>query len=233
MPRWMIIALLAATMPVPLSTAQMRGGMGRQGSAGHANFGRGIQGGVRSHRHRRPFTSGIFWDSPLVDSDDLNEQSVNEQNLDESSRLQILRPASVEDSSRRTRTAPLLIEWRGDRYVRFGGTEETAQRGASAHPDYSESTQAKSAVSSPPQSRAQAETQPAVLVYRDGHREDIHDYVIADGVVYARDSSWQNGYRTRQLPLSALDPSATMQANQERGIKFMLPSASDVVIASF
>jgi hypothetical protein len=74
---------------------------------------------------------------------------------------------------------------------------------------------------------------PAVLVYRDGHREEIADYTIADGVIYVHVDYWQNGYWIRHIPLSALDPPATMQANQRRGVRFMLPSASNVVIASF
>jgi hypothetical protein len=70
-------------------------------------------------------------------------------------------------------------------------------------------------------------------VYRDGHREEIPDYAIANGIIYAHGTSWQNGYWTKQIPLSALDPPATMDANQQRGVKFMLPSAPNVVIASF
>ena len=77
------------------------------------------------------------------------------------------------------------------------------------------------------------ELPPAVLVYRDGHREEIPDYAIADGVIYVRGNNWQNGYWTKRIPLSALDAPATMQANQQRGVKFMLPSAPNVVIASF
>jgi hypothetical protein len=52
-------------------------------------------------------------------------------------------------------------------------------------------------------------------------------------MIYAHGTDWQNGYWTKQIPLAALDPAATIQANQERGVKFMLPSAPNVVIASF
>ena len=78
-----------------------------------------------------------------------------------------------------------------------------------------------------------AELPPAVLVYRDGHREEVADYAIANGVIYVRANYWQNGYWTKHIPLAALDPAATMQDNQQRGVKFMLPSAPNVVIASF
>jgi len=72
-----------------------------------------------------------------------------------------------------------------------------------------------------------------VLVYGDGHHENIADYAIANGVIYVRSNYWQNGYGTKHIPLTALDLPATVQANQQRGIKFMLPSAANVVIASF
>jgi len=152
----------------------------------------------------------------------------------------VVQPVSADDSPRKTRLTPLLIEWQGDRYVRFGGTEETAERGTSTHPDYAEptiaKTPAKPAMSATQKERSESpagELPPAVLVYRDGHREEIPDYAIADGVIYVRGNNWQNGYWTKRIPLSALDAPATMQANQQRGVKFMLPSAPNVVIASF
>jgi hypothetical protein len=123
--------------------------------------------------------------------------------------------------------------------VRFGGAEETLGSGTGADPDYAESTVTKSPIkqtSAAQKTRTEssgAESSPVILVYRDGHREEIPDYAIANGVIYAHGTSWQNGYWTKQIPLSALDPPATMQANQQRGVKFMLPSAPNVVIASF
>jgi hypothetical protein len=72
-----------------------------------------------------------------------------------------------------------------------------------------------------------------MLVYRDGHHEEIADYTIADGIIYVRGNFWQDGAWTKRIPLSAIDPVATLQANQQRGVKFLLPSASNVVVASF
>ena len=213
------------TVSVPLLTAQMRGGMGRAASGGHVGFVRGVRRGVGPHHQMGPIYSG----SPFLYSDyDLSEPYVPDnsvENPDESvSRQVAVMQHTVEDSPRSTRPAPLLIEWQGDRYVRFGGIEQTGERGASEHPDYAEST-ITGAPAKPEMS--------AVLVYRDGHREEISDYAIADGVIYVRGNYWQVGYWTKHIPLSALDPSATMQANQQRGVNFMLPSAPNMVIASF
>ncbi len=248
--RRLSIVLLAVTAFVPLSRAQMRGAMGRPVYGGHAGFARGVRGGVGLH-HTRPFTRGMILGSPFFypDYDGSAPYAIGsdvEGDLGSAaSRVVLLQPVSADDSPRKTRLTPLLIEWQGDRYVRFGGTEETAERGTATHPDYAEptiaKTPAKPAMSATQMSATQKERSespspripPAVLVYRDGHREEIPDYAIADGVIYVRGNNWQNGYWTKHIPLSALDAPATMQANQQRGVKFMLPSAPNVVIASF
>jgi hypothetical protein len=240
--RRLSIALLAVTVVVPFSSAQKRGAMGRPASVGHAGFARGVKGGIGLH-HTSPFRRGIILGSPFFYPDyDGSAPYLLEKDVDsdvESAPPQfvVMRPA--DESPRKTRLTPLLIEWQGDRYVRFGGTAETEERGSSSHPDYAEPAITKpptkpplSATQKEP-SEAQGELPLAVLVYRDGHREEIPDYAIADGVIYVRGNNWQNGYWTKRIPLSALDAPATMQANQQRGVKFMLPSAPNVVIASF
>jgi len=239
--RRLSIALLVATVSVPLSTAQMRGGMGRPGFVARTGFARGVRGGIGLHPQTRPFTRGIFLGSPFLYSDyDASEPYIVESDVENLLQVVLVQPASADASPRKTKPGPLLIEWQGDRYVRFGGAEETEERAASAHPDYAEPTITKaptklpmSATQKEPAEPQAGEFPPAVLVYRDGHREEIPDYAIADGVIYVRGNYWQNGYWTKRIPLSALDPPATVQANQQRGVKFMLPSAPNVVIASF
>jgi len=239
--RRLSIALLAVAVSVPLSNAQRRGAMGMPVSGAHAGFAGGIARGISPHYGRRPFTRGILLGSPWPYSDyDPGEPYVVE---DAPPQFVIVQPASADDSPRKARSAPLLIEWRGDRYVRFGGVEPADAPGASAHPDYAEPTVTQSPPKAPARpltaatprepSASPGELPPAVLVYRDGHREEVADYAIADGVIYVRGSDWQNGYWTKRISLSALDPPATLQANQQRGVKFLLPSAPNVVIASF
>jgi hypothetical protein len=236
--RQLSIALLVVTASVQLATAQRHGGFARGGARG-----------IGLHHGTRRFNQGFFPGSPYFYSDyglaepyefDNSVQSDfqnNFQNDIESVPAQfiVVRPRSADDSPRGPRPRPLLIELQGDRYVRFGGAQAT-DRESSAHPDYE-----APAIAEPPSSAAQreraethvAELPPAVLVYRDGHREEVSGYAIADGMIYVRGDDWQNGYWTKHIPLAALDPAATMQANQQRGLKFMLPSAPNVVIASF
>jgi hypothetical protein len=226
---------LAAALCLPRSNAQMRGA--------HAGLGHGVARISRAHAsHRLPrelFPGYLYPDGSGGDYSDA--QYYDERYGEESTapQIAIMRPAAAENSRRQTKPGPLLIELQGDRYVRIGGAEEADRSASSAHPDYAKSTTTKPArpVSAARKERTEvpggAEATPVVLVYRDGRREEIPDYAIANGMIYAHGTDWHNGYWTKQIPLAALDPAATIQTNQKRGVKFMLPSAPNVVIASF
>jgi hypothetical protein len=191
--RRLSIVLLALAVCVPLSTAQRRGGMGRPVSGAHARFARGVSGGRGVYHRRWPFTGAGFPGYPFLypdyDSADTYMAGNSENSLENGSpQVVVVQPASTGVAPRQTRPLPLLIEWRGDRYVRFGGAEVREEHGTSAHPDYSEPvvTSLPSSAQKPAVSPARSEPKalpPTVLVYRDGHREEIPDYAVADGVV--------------------------------------------------
>jgi hypothetical protein len=237
------IALLAATLVVPLASAQMRGGAGRAFSGGHSGLAVGGRRGAGHHNradHSRTdrFTRSINGSFALFYPDDFGDGYLADDSV-ESAPSQVVVVRSAPEDSQRVKPAPLVIEWQGNRYVRYGGAEQMKD-GASAHPDYAEPTIATVPTKSPtlqakkgPDESSAGGLSLALLVYRDGHREEISDYAIADGVIYVRGNYWQNGYWTKHIPLSALDPAATVEANQRRGVNFTLPSASNVVIASF
>ena len=78
-----------------------------------------------------------------------------------------------------------------------------------------------------------ADLAPTVLVYRDGHREEVPDYVIVGRVIYAhtnRDRDSEGDYDMTNIQLSALDIPATMRANRENGVRFVLPAGPNEVI---
>jgi hypothetical protein len=129
----------------------------------------------------------------------------------------IVQPTAAPDLPPETKPEPLLIELRGNRYVRSG------ERGVNVPPDYSEVTR-------PIQHAAQSERPSAVLIFHDGHREQVREYVIVSGVLYAQEDYWQHGRWTRNIRLSTLDIPATATANRENGVKFMLPSAPNEVV---
>ena len=76
----------------------------------------------------------------------------------------------------------------------------------------------------------QAALPPAILIFRDGHREQASEYAIIGATLYAQGEYWQSGHWTKTIQLSALDLPATMQANHDAGIRFMLPSAPNDVV---
>jgi len=57
-----------------------------------------------------------------------------------------------------------------------------------------------------------------LLVYRDGHQVEVHDYAIQGQIL------WNfSDQRTRRVPLAQLDLAATQRVNGERGVDFLAP----------
>jgi hypothetical protein len=199
------IALLAA---IPQSSyAQMRGlGM-------HTGFAPGgeMHGSPwRGHTRHGIYLGDPFWYSDYV-PDQAYYNAVPPQVI-------VLRPPA-EPEPPQPRIQPLMIELQGDHYVRTGGFE-TANSGV---PQVSRSLREVSANSTPVHL-------PTVLVYRDGHREDVSGYAIIHNVIYARGNYYQDGYWTKNIELSSLNIPATLKANQDNGVKFILPASPNEVV---
>lgn len=62
--------------------------------------------------------------------------------------------------------------------------------------------------------------EPTVLVFRDGHQQEVSNYAIMGQTVYVFDK------RTQKIALSDLDVAATIKLNDDRGIDFHVPSPS-------
>jgi hypothetical protein len=72
-------------------------------------------------------------------------------------------------------------------------------------------------------SAAPAQIGPAtVLVFKDGHTVDVHNYAIIGQTLWNL-----NEQIARKIPLSELDLDATVKANDDRGIPFKLPTTHD------
>src|SRR4029077_944363 len=71
---------------------------------------------------------------------------------------------------------------------------------------------------------------PAVLVFRDGHEEEIGKYLIVGATIYTSSDYWSSGSWTRKVQMADLDVPATLKLNQERGAKFTLPSGPSEVM---
>jgi hypothetical protein len=59
---------------------------------------------------------------------------------------------------------------------------------------------------------------PTVLVFRDGHKQEVSNYAIMNQTLYVFDS------RTQKISLGDLDVPATIKANDDRGVEFHLPA---------
>jgi hypothetical protein len=75
----------------------------------------------------------------------------------------------------------------------------------------------------PPREAERTEAAPAtVLVFRDEHKQEIHNYAIVGQTL------WNfSPQHTQKIPLSDLDLPATTKANDERGVDFHLPGAHE------
>jgi hypothetical protein len=142
-------------------------------------------------------------------------------------------PAHVPDPAP---VQPLLIELRGDRYVRVSGSETPGAEMISPEtiapiPDPPR-REARNDERAYPSTHAATTTEvpPAILIFRDGHREETSDYTIANGVLYTRSDYYTSGSWTRKIELSSLDLSETLKSNQSRGVRFQLPSFPNEII---
>lgn len=127
--------------------------------------------------------------------------------------------ASVSDRQPQPPSESLLIELQGDRYVRVNEihAENAAEPLTQGSPD----------VAAAPAATPLAAV---VLVFRDGTRQEVRDYAITDGVLYARGDLYTDGYWNKKIELASLNLPETIKSNQERGVQFLLPSAPNEVI---
>jgi len=122
-------------------------------------------------------------------------------------------------------TQPLMIELQNGRYVRITNTPANGE----PLPEFShaQASNAKPAITTEPRGN---NLPPAVLVFRDGHTEEVRDYAIANGILYARGDYYTDGYWNKKIELSTLNITETLQANTTRNVKFILPASPNEVI---
>ena len=121
---------------------------------------------------------------------------------------------------------PLLIERRGDRFVRTRPGESGAES-----PDESVPLdKAESFAKSTGANRLTAELPSAVLVFRDGHCEQTASYAIVGSDMFLYFDDLTAGSWSRKIRLADLDLSATAAENHERGSKFQLPRAANEIV---
>lgn len=116
---------------------------------------------------------------------------------------------------------PLMIELQGDRYVQVSGDQPS--RAQVIDPMPVRDSESRSA-------GTRSQSVSAVLVYRDGHRQETSSYTIADGVLYASADYATTGAWNQKIALSSLNVPETVATNSSRGLHFQLPAAPNEVI---
>jgi hypothetical protein len=210
MPKHLAVPILAVALCSPSLFAQNHTGRPAHGIAvggGHRSsvgisFGEGT---VRRTVRRPPF----FYGAPFYSDYESYEPEYQAP-------PPTPQPAPVAQVKSEPLPDPVLLELRGSRWVRvtnFGESSEQALVPGSAA-----------------QTPLPKELPPAVLVYRDGHSEEVSSYSIIGRVIYTKSDYWTSGAWTRTIQIADLDVPATLKQNQQRGVKFDLPSGPDEVI---
>lgn len=112
---------------------------------------------------------------------------------------------------------PVLLELHGSRWVKVMNFGDVSDRALAAETPAESQTKAKP-------------LPPAVLVYRDGHTEELSSYSIIGGSIHTKSNYWTTGTWMRTIPVADLDIPATLQQNEKRGLNFELPSGPDEVM---
>jgi hypothetical protein len=135
---------------------------------------------------------------------------------------------SLPNQRQPTSSDALLIELQNGRYVRVDKTaaqDDSRLLNLTPRPAPSNSAQPPLLAAASPESLP-----PAILIFQDGHSEEVRDYTIADGMLYARGDYYADGYWNKKIVLAALNLPQTLAANARRKVKFVLPASPNEVI---
>jgi hypothetical protein len=223
-----ILAVLAVAMRPHSVLAQGRGGGMVSPAASHARP-IGVRGGparlgfAHVHRSGRYYAGPVFW--PYSSSD--SEPETIEAPAPQVVVLQA--PQATAPSPTTSPAESLVLELRGDRWVRLTNHGQAAQLEPTPAPTLPSGLPAAikqriTAVEPP------VDLPRATLVFRDGHTEEIQKYVIVGAALYTTADYWSTGSWTRKVQIAELDVPATLKLNQERGTRFRLPSGPNEVM---
>ncbi len=239
----LVLSLLLTAAITPIAAAQRSGASGHANSAGHA----GQRGGsVHARNHQQsasrrspyfsPYTSLPFpFFTDGFDPNDIYSTGYPVADDPPPFLLQAARsmagPAAGSMGAGPSPFAnrespsvqPLMIELQNGRYVRVSSSPANGEAlQLSPSPEVT--------AAHPPQELAPRDQPAAVLIFRDGHSEEVHDYAIADGILYARGDYYTDGYWNKKIALSTLNVAETLEANATRNVKFVLPASPNEVI---
>jgi len=229
------VAVFAATLVGLCPQAQARGAGfpvsargGAAVTAGHAAPAHESRMGAFRQRRARGYYAGASYGgygyAPYADSNVLYASDFDptyEPMAEEMPQVVSRAPNPAAAAPPAKSSGGMVLQLEGDHWVRMT---------ASGPPQIVGNTVQASSPVTAPKSRVSAtakppsEAQRAVLVFRDGHQEEIGQYRIMGGVISLAADYWSTGSWTRKVPVSDLDIPATLKVNGERGTHFRLPS---------
>jgi hypothetical protein len=120
--------------------------------------------------------------------------------------------AAVDDAQPDT-PAPTIFENRASGYDPRYGSQYLGTR-----PTATPATQPQQASSPDPSQQI-----PVVLIYRDGHQQEVSNYAIVGSTLYDLGT-----FVAHKIPLADLNLQATIKANDDRGVEFTVPASVKV-----
>jgi len=169
-----------------------------------------------------------YWYPPYF----LNEENDSEQRKAEAPTPQVVVIDPSQASAHKPPSPPesLLLELRGDQWVRVTSSGQSPVGTPAAQPESLPASAPRPVTPRIMAAEPLRELPPAVLVYRDGHQEVVRDYTIIGPTLYTSADYWSSGSWTREVQIAQLDIPATLKINQERGLKFSLPSGPGEIV---
>lgn len=182
----------------------------RMGYAPHPRFGATSGNRLAIAREHRAFNPAYgYYGAPYFYSDYYEPSDFEYQSREPSPPVQMqVKTEPLPD--------PVLLELHGSRWVKVTNFGESSDRALAETPAETQ-TNAKP-------------LPPAVLVYRDGHTEELSSYSIIGASIHTKSDYWTTGVWTRTIPIADLNIPATLQQNEKRGVNFELPSGPDEVM---
>jgi len=226
------VAVLGAALFAPSAPAQGRGGMHAPAEAPRARSSFGLSGrdGFARRNARRFLNDSAFLFPYLYPDDEFYYGPVAPEPLP----VQTVVPQPPQPPApAASPVEPLLLENHNGQWVRVPtgsqmaipqSTKPDSTQPSSLQPGIAEPTEAAPPLPALP---------PAVIVFRDGHTEEVAKYMIRGDVLFTNADYWSTGSWTRKIPLAELDIPASLKLNKERGTKFNLPSGPNEVVIRF
>jgi len=174
-------------------------------------------GPLRAHRTaRRHFSVGSgFWPYYFADSEPEPDGRTPESDVPP---VRAIAPAPAPYKPAES----LLLERHGDTWVRVSASGD-------ARPLSGDRSAVLTAMPQPATSPP-APIPSAILVFHDGHTEEVQRYVIVGTILSTSSDYWSTGSWTRRISIADLNVPETLRLNQQRGAKFTLPSGPSEVI---